>query len=453
MSTPDASGAPDGATPDRPDAPAPAPTGQPVPQQPGGWGTPTYGQPGYGPPAGAPAPQPPAPPQPRYGQYAPGQGQPGQGQPGQGQPGQGQYGQSGYGQQQGQYGQAQGQYGQGQYGQAQYGGYGQPGYGAPAGFGNAPYAPPASKPGIVPLRPLTLGEIFDGSFGAVRSNPRVMIGISAIVIAVATVIGLGLGYVLSGILTPYLVAADETLAAGDPFFDDFVTVYFGLISGALVLGLATPILNGLLIASVSRSVLGRRATPGEVWAQVRSAVWPLIGFSLLSGLVVGLAVAAWVGLIALAGTAVDPGLAVVVALVGGLALAVGVVWFAVRILFVPPALVLEGQGFRAAVVRGWTLSRGSFWRIFGIYLLASVAVGILANIISQPLGIVAGVVLAATQSSAAFLGIMALAQVLSGVVTTVFVAAVTALLYIDVRMRREGLDVELAAAAGEQRPA
>jgi hypothetical protein len=451
MSTPDAPGAPDGATPDTPDARGAAPGQGGAPEQPAGWGTPSYGPPGYGPAPGAA-------PQPRYGQYAPGYGpdtpapgaeQHGQGQYGQGAPGQ--YGQPRYGQP------APGQYGQPQYGQpapGQYGPgqYGQPQYGGPAGFGGAPYAPPASKPGIIPLRPLTLGEIFDGSFGAVRSNPRVMLGISAVVISVATVLGLGLGYLASGIVGPALGTVDESIVGTDPFFDDFLTAYLGILSSAVVLGLATPILNGLLIASVSRSVLGRRATPGEVWAQVRSAVWPLIGFSLLSGLVIALAVAVWFGLVVLAASA-DTGLAVVVGLVGGLALLAGVVWFAVRILFVPPALVLERQGLRSAVVRGWTLSRGSFWRVLGIYLLASIAVGILANIISQPLGLVAGVVLSTSQSATGFLAIMALAQVLSGVVTTVFVAAVTALLYIDVRMRREGLDVELAAAASEQRPA
>ncbi|MCB7137225.1 glycerophosphoryl diester phosphodiesterase membrane domain-containing protein [Cellulosimicrobium marinum] len=422
MSTSDASGAPDGGAPGTPD---PSPERDRAPEPPASWGTPTYGQPGYGHPQPAQPPQQPqpTPPQPRYGQY----GQPGYGQP---------------------------QYGQPAYGQPQYGqpAYGQPAYGGPSGFAGAPYPPPAAKPGIIPLRPLTLGEIFDGSFGAVRSNPRVMLGVTAIVIAVATVVGLGIGYLASGVVVPALVAADESLLTADAFFADFVTVYLGIISGAIVLGLATPILNGLLIASVSRSVIGQRAAPGEVWALVRSKVWPLIGFSLLTGLLVTLVTGLYIGLVVLVGTTVDPGLAVLVALLGGLGLFVGIIWFVVRILFVPPALVLEGQGLRAAVVRGWTLSRGSFWRILGIYLLASLAVGIVANLVSQPLGVVGGLVLAAG-SSAGFLGVMALAQVLSGVVTTVFVASVTALLYIDVRMRREGLDVELAAAASEQPPA
>ena len=44
-------------------------------------------------------------------------------------------------------------------------------------------------------------------------------------------------------------------------------------------------------------------------------------------------------------------------------------------------------------------------------------------------------------------GIFALGNVVTYTVTTAFSSSVVALLYVDVRMRREGLDVELTAAA------
>jgi len=37
----------------------------------------------------------------------------------------------------------------------------------------------AHKPGIVPLRPLQLGDILDGAVKAVRFNPKSMVGMSA----------------------------------------------------------------------------------------------------------------------------------------------------------------------------------------------------------------------------------------------------------------------------------
>src|SRR4051812_5807947 len=60
-------------------------------------------------------------------------------------------------------------------------GPGQPGWGSPGwGGGQQQWTPPVQAPaGIVPLRPLGVGEILDGAFQAVRSNPRSMIGVSA----------------------------------------------------------------------------------------------------------------------------------------------------------------------------------------------------------------------------------------------------------------------------------
>src|SRR5215831_16079644 len=53
-------------------------------------------------------------------------------------------------------------YGQGGYGPP---GYGPPGYGAPRG-GWAP-PPQAPKPGVIPLRPVAVGEILDGAFTSI----------------------------------------------------------------------------------------------------------------------------------------------------------------------------------------------------------------------------------------------------------------------------------------------
>src|SRR5690625_3944619 len=115
-----------------------------------------------------------------YGQAPPSSGQPPSGYPqyggtphGDPQYGGGQYGGPQYAG--GQY--AGPQYGGPQLGSQQYGQYGQ--YGAPT----AAMAPPiAAQPGIIPLRPLTLGEIYDGAFRAVRTNPGVMFGLAAVIV-------------------------------------------------------------------------------------------------------------------------------------------------------------------------------------------------------------------------------------------------------------------------------
>ncbi len=461
MSTPDTSGTPDGATPDPTAAPGPTTPVGPAPGDDAGWGAPAYGAPGYG-ASGSPAPQPPQPqPQPQYGQYAPGYG-PGQvptaDQPpapaapgGWGQPQYGRsapqapggYGQPGYGQ--GQYG--QGQYGQGQYGQQQ---YGAPGYGPPAGFAGAPYVPPAAKPGIVPLRPLSLGEIFDGAFGAIRHNPRVMLGMSSLVVVVATILGALLGWAFSGYVADFLLGVPSDSGLGG-MENEFAVMYANLYGTALTTGLATPIVSGLLTVSIGQSVIGRKVSVGEVWSQVGRRAWFLIGFSLLFSLGWALLVVLAV-LLVVAGFAVTTWLGVTLLVVALPGLAVLGAWLWIRTILVPPALALEGQPFWATVKRSWLLSRGSYWRLFGILLLAYIAMGFVAQILVSPFSLVGGVLIGVGQGFAGN-ALITLGVAVSTIATALFLGSVVALLYIDVRMRREGLDVELAAAANAQPPA
>ncbi|QAY68869.1 glycerophosphoryl diester phosphodiesterase membrane domain-containing protein [Xylanimonas protaetiae] len=359
-----------------------------------------------------------------------------------------------------------GQYGQPQYGQQPR--YGHPGpvppQPAPTPYGSlpgAPYRPAAVKPGIVPLRPLTLGEIYDGAFSAVRHNPAVMLGLATLVLLVATVVGVLVGQLLvpafTGVLGP-LFDDPELRDAGASFgfTAGSMAQIYGSASGlGLTTLLAGPVVNGVLTVSISRSVLGDKATVRQVWARVAPRAWVLIGWSLLQALgllVVGLVLVLAVVAIVVAVSQVSGGAAALVGIVLGLGALAVLLWLFVRLLLVPPALALEGARLGATVRRAWLLTRGSFWRTLGIYLLASIIVGFIAQVISVPVSFVAGAFGAADPG--ATMGAALVLSIVVGVVTaaiqTIFLAGVTALLYIDLRMRREGLDVQLTAAAAER---
>lgn len=388
----------------------------PVPPGPiNGWGQPTSDAPGY---AERPAP--------RYGQYAPPPGSP-QAQVPPGAPPGPQYGQP--------------QYAQPQYGQPQYGG-------GPAANPYGAYPDPAAKPGIVPLRPLTLGEIFDGAFGAIRHNPRVMLGLSAIVITIATAIGAAFGYLISSYIVPAL-PADFVSAPG---VVDFVTAYSATLGVVIVVGIASPIVSGLLIGSIGQSVIGRKTSIGALWSRIGRRAWTLLGFVVLVSLAEFAAFALLVGAVWAAASS-SVGLAVTVGLLGVLGLLVAYVWITIRTLLVPPALILEEQKLWVSVGRGWRLSRGSFWRLLGIFLLASLAVNIISSLLTVPFTLIAGLlsgpITGGDGSGAAYFIVTGLGTILTGVLSAAFMAGVNCLLYIDIRMRREGLDVELTAAASD----
>jgi Membrane domain of glycerophosphoryl diester phosphodiesterase len=307
-----------------------------------------------------------------------------------------------------------------------------------AGWGGAPQAPgwgqqsggPAPiryKPGIIPLRPITLGEIYDGAFQAMRGNPRTMIGISAAVISVTTL--LSLIPLTAGVISLIRISQTPTDPAVAPTAGDLAAVGTGLVgtlAAAAVQWLGVTILTGLLIIAVSEAVLDRRISAGELWRRAKGRIWALLGLAVLTGL------ATVLGFLLL----VVPGLLIFV----GWSMAA-------------PALLLEGQGVAGAIRRSWALTRGSFWRVFGILVLTAIIVGIASAVIVVPLGLVSllvGLGLGGGSSTGVLVAQQIVQQVGSAVAGSIFYpfqAAVSALLYIDLRMRREGLDVELLRAA------
>jgi membrane-anchored glycerophosphoryl diester phosphodiesterase (GDPDase) len=316
------------------------------------------------------------------------------------------------------------------------------------------------QPGVVPLRPLGLGELFDGAVRTMRQNPRVMFGVSAVLMAVTAV--LSLVVLLLGVrrLTQTLTGAENGLTRDE--------VAAAASSGLLTVGvpavlqaLATIVLTGVLILAVSDAVLGRRPSVSDVLHRVGSRIWRLLGLSLLTAafyLVLTVVLAA-------------PGVALILAsqeVAGGIALALAVpalvavaclLW--VRLAFAAPVLLLERVGIGRALRRSWRLTVGSWWRVFGILLLTAVIAVVAGGLLSTPFGLVGTVVAEALgggspDDGTAFRNGLLVSQaianigsVLASTVTAPFTAAVTALLYIDLRIRREGLDVALARAAAE----
>jgi hypothetical protein len=321
------------------------------------------------------------------------------------------------------------------------------GYGAPppgyAGFpppSNLP--PPAAKPGVVPLRPLGLGEILDGAVQTIRQNPAVMLGLSALVNLALTLIAV---LVQIGNLSTAFGGFSSLNSGPDQTEVDTSQIVASLVA-ALLQFIGTTLLTGLLVIAVSDAVLGRRPGIGEVWSRARGRLWALLGVTLVVLLAVfGAGVACLLPgiLLAVAGGGLG---AVLLIVAGAFAAVVVCFWIAIRLLFAPPTVLLERSGVLASISRSWRLVSGSWWRCFGIWLLAQLLGSILSGVLQLPLLIVAGVV--DSESTKAFVIVLTiLASVIARTLVAPFSAAILALLYIDLRMRREGLDVRLQQAA------
>ncbi|MFJ8361307.1 glycerophosphoryl diester phosphodiesterase membrane domain-containing protein [Streptomyces sp. NPDC093984] len=341
------------------------------------------------------------------------------------------------------------------------GGWGAPqqGFGGYGGWGGAWGPPPAAKPGVIPLRPLGVGEILDGAVSAMRTYWRTVLGISLTVAVVTeTVVILLQGLVLNNttdtntLNDPSASTTEVSRALGDALLGSAVVL--------LLVLLGTIIATALLTTVTSRAVLGRPVTAAEAWRDARPQLARLGGLTILLPLM-GMAIVA-VGTL--------PGILIVwsgstaagvsLAVLGGLGAGVVALWILIRFSLASPALMLEKQSIRKAMSRSVKLVRGSWWRVFGIQLLAQLIAGIVASIVVIPFALLAGVfsgdglgsLMGGSTGSPGwtFLIISGIGSVIGRMITFPITAGVTVLLYIDQRIRREALDLELARAAGLQ---
>lgn len=335
---------------------------------------------------------------------------------------------------------------------------------SPAGAG--PWSPgrpapgwtPPPKPGLVPLRPLGFGTLLGAPFQVLRRSPRTTLGVALLVQGLGSVLALAV-YGLIAVLAVGRIAQAESadrdaVGAGSlavVVLAALIPLAVSLASGALV--------QGVVVLEVTRGVLGERATFRQLLARLRGRFWALIGWTVLQGvgylLLVLLAVALAVPLFvigAMDGTssAIVGGILVLVGS-GLVALALGV-WLSTKLALVPSLIVVERLPLRRAVARSWRLVAGGFWRTFGALALMTVIIQVAGQIVATPFSLlipIAGALIAPTDPDAQLVTslVVTIASVavgfVIGAVGTVLQSAVTGLVYLDRRMRREGFDLVL----------
>ena len=328
-----------------------------------------------------------------------------------------------------------------------------PGWGVPPqgpGWGGTP---PAAKPGVIPLRPLGVGEILDGAVSTMRAHWRTVLGITLTVsVVVQTAILLVRRYLL-----PDPPSVDANATGSEALRQLSESLRYSLLDSApplLISMLATIFTTAVLTVVISRSVLGRPVTLADAWAEARPRLLPLLGLTLL--LAVMAAAIMTVGI--LPGFLIGDTAGVGLAFLGLLAAVTVFVWLTVRFILAAPALMLERQSIIASMRRSAKLVRGAWWRTFGILALTWVLTFIVVLVVGIPFGIVAVGLDDGSLSSLLtegtsefgwpFLIVSAIGDVVVATITYPLSAGVMALLYVDQRIRREALDLDLARAAG-----
>ena len=260
------------------------------------------------------------------------------------------------------------------------------------------------------LRPLAVGEIIDVAIKIWRKHLPTLARIVFVVVAPVQI--------LSALVAASVTPSDTTFETVDPNAELTVDTgalaawLAGMFTAQLLSALAVLIASAAVVRAVSTAYLG--GTPE--WRESLRAASGRLG-SLI-----------WLACLMAAGL----GLALV-------ALVVPFFWLGVSWSLAFPVLIAEGLRGTGALGRSFRLVQGRWWPTFGALVLAFMLQFFVDLVLHLPLGLL----FVMDADSLAGLTVSTVVSVISSVLTTPFMAAVLVLVYFDLRVRKEGFDLQL----------
>lgn len=279
---------------------------------------------------------------------------------------------------------------------------------APAAAGTTDRA--AGVPRVA-LRPMTVADILDGGFSIIKARPkRLLTMAAAVIIPVQLFAAFVSRDVGTGLFSDSWFNEDPAVrdGAGGGSLDMFALFAALILPSIALVCLAAAVAHMVMGWTVGYDPSGR-----DMLSVVARRWWPLLATFVIVH---------------------------VAEVLGALTCYLGT--FVVMALFcvVAPAIGAEQASTGDALRRSIELVRPRFWPVLGTVVLMGIVAGVLGNVLS-----------ALPQGAAAAIGfesgwpLAALGAIIGQLLTTPFVAAATTLLYVDLRIRTEGMDIELAA--------
>ena len=267
------------------------------------------------------------------------------------------------------------------------------------------------RPPVVPLRPLGAADLLDGSVRLVRRHARAAFTLSVPFAVVRAVLGAALE-----------LAGDSTFTR------------LGILGSLAIAGGFGSVLTGLLTPVFAGDLLGEQVSAPAALRRVGRRWWPLVVLSVSAAVAENVALGA-----------------------GG----AGGIWLWGVWAVATPAMIVEGLGVRRAFGRSVGLVRTKFWRTWGLRALGWVLTWVLSLFVRLPFLLAAGVLAnvnpfdstTSPTTSALYIAVGGIGTLLSVGLVAPVTSAIEVLLYLDLRMRREGMDVVLALPSAPRVPA
>jgi hypothetical protein len=237
-----------------------------------------------------------------------------------------------------------------------------------------------------------------------------------------------------------------------------MSALFGMLGAALIaygyLLATAPIVTGALTYAISERYLDRKVTIIDSFKRVLSA--SIFGQLLLAIMIKTAVVAVPVSLIMVAAMIVgiaastsQAGLIIMipVLILFGLAGGCAAFYLVLRLAMLEVSIVVERRGIGHALTRAWTMMPGSMVKCFLLYLIAWVVTGVVTWVCTSPTqGIIMASVATGGNASQVVLILHTAIGAISSTVLAPVMSIVTILLYYDIRIRKEGFDLELLAS-------
>jgi hypothetical protein len=272
-----------------------------------------------------------------------------------------------------------------------------------ADAGSSGTAPPA-------LRPLGVGETLDAAIKLYRRNATTLWTIVALVVIPLQIFDV--------IVRRVSLPSDVFLSNGTlySFSGQSTGSVIVVLLASFLVAVATYIATGGVFEALISSYLGRPATWRSSLSHAGTRAGSLIWLAILS---------------------------VVFVMIGFILIILPGIWLLVAISVAVPALMFEGVGGFAAMKRSMELVDGRWWATFGRLLAAYVLLfAVLFGITALISAIASGITL---HNVTLYVALGGLANVIAYILVTPFVSAVLTVVYIDLRVRKEALDLELVA--------
>jgi hypothetical protein len=254
--------------------------------------------------------------------------------------------------------------------------------------------------------PLDVGQVIGVSFKLYRTHFLTLLKTVAVVIVPVTILGL---LITLGTAPAGAFIRDGQIVA--PTQSQLARFFVGLGVGVLVQALGALLATGMAFKAVVDAYLNRKAEASESLSFAARRLPALVWLSILTALIL---IVAFVALI-----------------IPGIYLAVA---FAVSV----PILLVEDTRGSKALARSRELVKGRWWPVLGTIFFGGLIVGLISGVIGF---IFDGLVVKGADTVASNIVWSWVGNAISSIITTPFWAALLAVLYFDLRSRKEGIDI------------